>query len=83
MEKIQKVYILQIKESSTSHSVVLKAMKRSIKIAEECGRTTIKGTYDLAIAETVMQLQEQEAPRFGKTYVSLVSYIEPVLLYSF
>ena len=52
--------------------------------AEECGRTTITGTYDLAIAEIVMQLQEQEALRFDKTYVSLVSfYIEPVLLYSF
>ena len=52
--------------------------------AEEYGRTAITGTYDLAIAEIVMQLQEQEALRFDKTYVSLVSfYIEPVLLYSF
>lgn len=81
---MQKVYLLQIKESPTSNSVVLKTMKRSRKIAEEYGRTTIPGTYVLAIGEIVMQIQEQEALRFDKTFVSLVSfYIEPVLLCSF
>ena len=51
------VYLPQISSSPTSYSVVQGTRNRAIRIAEECGKTSIAVTYDLATAKMVMHIQ--------------------------
>ena len=44
-------YLPQINQSSTSNSIVVETMRRSLCIAKECGKTAIVVTYDIAIAK--------------------------------
>ena len=68
-------YLPQINASSTSRSVELETMKRSLKIAHEANRQSICVTYDLAIAKMAMQLQYEEKPMFNKIFIALGSSI--------
>ena len=62
----QKVwYLPQINQSPTSSAVVLETMKRSQRLAEECGKDSIAVTYGIAIAKLAMQIQAEEAPLYG------------------
>ena len=53
------VYLPQINASPTSYAVVKETMTRALRIAEECGKTSIAVTYDLAIAKMAMHIQEE------------------------
>ena len=59
-------------------------MKQSLRIATECGKTSIAVTYDLAIAKIAMQIQEEENPQFDRIFVALGSFhVEMALLSAF
>ena len=74
-ESLQKVwYLPQINMSPTSHSVVRETMRRSQCIANECGKTSIVVSYDLAIAKIAMQIQAEESPKFDDIFVALGSF---------
>ena len=67
-------YLPQIKQSSTSTSVVAETMRRSLRIASEGQKENISVTYDLAIAKSAMQIQAEEKPTFDKILISLESF---------
>ena len=67
-------YLPQIKQSSTSTSVVAETMRRSLRIASEGQKENISVTYDLAIAKSAMQIQAEEKPTFDKILISLGSF---------
>ena len=67
----QVCYLPQINESPTSVSVVAETMKRSQAIAEECNKSSISVTYDLAIAKIAMQLQSTESPKYDNLFINL------------
>ena len=74
-ESMQNVwYLPQINMSLTSHSVVIETMRRSQCIANECGKTSIMVSYDLAIAKIAMQIQAEELPKFDDIFVVLGSF---------
>ena len=68
------MYLPQINESPTSHSVVAETMRRTLEIAKECGRQTIAVTYDLAIAKISMQIQSEETPTYDSLFVAKGSF---------
>ena len=49
-------------------------MTRALRIAEECGKTSIAVTYDLAIAKMAMHIQEEESPNFDKVFIALGTF---------
>ena len=51
----QKVYLPQINQSPTNHSVVAETMRSSLQITQEAKENSIV-TYDLAIAKIAMQI---------------------------
>ena len=74
MQYTQKVWCLpQINQSSTNHSVVVEALRRSLQIAQEAKKKSIAVTYDLAIAKIVMQIQKEESPVI-RQYTYLVHF---------
>lgn len=59
--KIQKIeYLLQINDSPTDLKVVKEAMRRSLVIADECGKEYFNVTYDLNMAKYAMRIQAAE-----------------------
>lgn len=72
---IQKVwYLPQINASPTSAAVVVETMKRSQKIAEECGQNFIAVTYDLGIANKALEIQSTEQPLFNNLFIMIGSF---------
>ena len=67
-------YLPQINLSPTSNTVVVETLKRSLSIANECGRKTIAVTYDLAIAKLALQIQHEEKPTFDRVFIALGSF---------
>ena len=67
-------YLPQINESPTSHAVVAETLKRAIQIADECGKTQIASTYDLAIAKMALQIQKAESPLYDRVFVNLGAF---------
>ena len=49
-------------------------MNRAIRIAEECGKTSIAVTYDPAIAKMAMHIQEEESPNFDNVFIVLGNF---------
>ena len=49
-------------------------MTRALRIAEECGKTSIAVTYDLEIAKMAMHIQEEESPNFDKVFIVLGTF---------
>ena len=71
-DSTQKVwYLKQINESPSSTSVVVEALKRSQKVAEECNKYIISVTYDLVIPKVAMQLQAEEKPTYDNVFIHL------------
>lgn len=59
--KIQKIeYLLQINDSPTDLKVVKETMRRSLVIADECGKEYFNVTYDLNMAKYAMRIQAAE-----------------------
>ena len=67
-------YLPQINESPTSHAVVAETLKRAIQVADECGKTQIASTYDLAIAKMALQIQKAESPLYDRVFVNLGAF---------
>ena len=67
-------YLPQINLSPTSNAVVVETLKRTLSIANECGRKTIAVTYDLAIAKLALQIQHEEKPTFDRVFIALGSF---------
>ena len=61
-------YLPQINQSPTSHAVVLGTMRRSLRIANECGKNAIVVTYDLAIAKMACKFKQKSRLNL-KTYL--------------
>jgi len=53
----------------TRLDVVLETLKKSQKVAEECGELYAIVTYDLAIAKPAMQIRDQEAPVYDNVFI--------------
>ena len=71
----QKIFYLPpIKQSPTSHSVVLETMKRPQQLAKESKIKEIAVTYDLAIAKVAMQIQAKESPRFHNLFIAMGTF---------
>ena len=71
----QKVwYIDQIKQSSTSNTVVIETLRRAMKIAAECKMNSISVTFDLAIAKVAYQIQATESPAFDSIFINLGAF---------
>ena len=72
MQKIS--YLSQINQSPTSYAVVQETLKRSLKILEERGKSSISVTMDLAIAKIPLQIQYQEMPKFDNIFINLGAF---------
>lgn len=71
----QKVsYLDPINLSPTNRSAVVETLRRSKKLAEECGQTYMQVTYDLAIAKPAWQIQFAEKPKYDNIFVHLGSF---------
>ena len=53
----QVVYLLQINLSPTLHAFIEETLTQALCIAEECGKTSIVVTYNLAITKIALQIQ--------------------------
>ena len=40
----------------------------------EAGKTIIAVTYDLAIAKVAMQIQSQESPKYGQSFINIGAF---------
>ncbi len=49
-------------------------MKRSQKVAEECGDSCAVVTYDLAVAKLAMQIQSEDSPKYDNVFVCLGAF---------
>lgn len=67
-------YMPQINQSPTNYSVVAETMKRSMKVAEEAGRSTVAVTYDLAIAKIAYQIKGEESPKYDAVFIALGAF---------
>ena len=67
-------YLPVINQPPTSTAVVKETMKRTQQLGVDCGKREITLTYDLAIAELVMEIQMEEAPTFDNNFVTLGSF---------
>ena len=72
--KHQVWYLPQISLSPTQHSVVAETMNKSLIVAMEAGKTIIAVTYDLAIAKVAMQIQSQESPKYGQSFINIGAF---------
>ena len=53
----------------TRLDVVAETLRRTQKVAEECGDQTVVVTYDLAIAKLALQIQATEAPQYDNIFI--------------
>ena len=67
-------YLPQINESPTSHFVVVETSRRSLKIADEGNRGSVRLTYDLAIAKIALQVKAEEKPTFDRIFIPIGSF---------
>ena len=64
-------YMRQIPFSPTSNTVVVETLKRSLQVADECGRATISCTFDLNIAKMALAIQAEESPTYDRVFICL------------
>ena len=62
-------YMKHIQAPPTRTDVAKETMKRSLKVAQECGDTFGLVSYDLAIAKIAKQLQREEVPAFDSLFI--------------
>lgn len=78
MQKI--VYLLQINDSPTDPKVVKETMRRSLAIADECGKNFFNVTYDLNMAKYALRIQAAEKEferlfiKFGTFHIYLAYF---------
>ena len=68
------VRVVQINQSPTSHSVVVKTMQRSLEIAAEAQKISTVVTFDLAIAKIPIQIQLKETPKYDGVFLTRGSF---------
>lgn len=72
--RVQKIeYLTQINNSPTDPAVIKETMRRSLKIASECGKSFMNVTYDLAIAKIALKIQSAEV-EFKPLFIHLGSF---------
>ncbi|XP_071577048.1 uncharacterized protein [Temnothorax nylanderi] len=73
--RIQKIaYLTQINESPTDINVVKETMRRSLTLANECGKMYMQVTYDLAIAKIAYKIQSEEKEEFKQLFIHLSAF---------
>ena len=68
-------YLPQIRVSPTSHSAVVKTLKRSLKVADESNKDSTSVTYDLTIAKIALQVQAEEKPTYDRIFISAIGKV--------
>lgn len=66
----QVVYLLQINLSPTLHAFIEETLTRALCIAEECGKTSIVVTYNLAITKIALQIQNEQQPTYDHIFIA-------------
>ena len=63
------LYMDNITLPPTRLDVVAETMRRSQRVAEECGEKYVAVAYDLAVAKPALQIQTAESPLFDNVFI--------------